>query len=150
MAKYRQNRVNGEISRELSEIIREVKDPRISNVFISFTRVDCTPDLRYCKIFYSVMGEYDAIDVAKGLKSAGGYIRSQLAKRLNMRLTPELHFIADTSIEHGAHINGLMSRVIDELAEADRRDAMMSETESEDEREHRSQSPSSDDGKNLV
>ena len=109
MANYRINRVNEEIMKEICDIITTVKDPRVNSAFISITGADCTPDLKYAKVFYSVIGDEEG--VGAGLKSASGYIRSQLAKRLNLRLTPELKFVPDESIKRGAHINDLLRRV---------------------------------------
>lgn len=104
---FRSGRVNEEISRELTEILRTVKDPRVSSGFISILSVDTTADLKYCKVFFSVYGG-DVKEVKAGIKSASGYIRRELATRLNLRATPELTFIADNSIEHGAHISALL------------------------------------------
>ena len=132
MANYRRDRVNEELMRELAQILREIKDPRVSSAFISVTSVDCTADLRSAKIYYSSMGGKDGeAGVAKGLASANGYIRRELAARLNLRMTPELRFIHDNSIEHGAHISELMRGVSEELAEIDAREAER-ETEGED------------------
>lgn len=132
MANYRRDRVNEELMRELAQILREIKDPRVSSAFISVTSVDCTADLRSAKIYYSSMGGKDGeAGVAKGLASANGYIRRELAARLNLRMTPELRFIHDNSIEHGAHISELMRGVSEELAEIDAREAER-ETEDED------------------
>ena len=116
MPNYRRGRVNEEISRELAQILREIKDPRVSTAFISVTAVDCTADLRSAKVFYSSMGGKDSAEgVAKGLGSAAGFIRRELAARLNMRQTPELRFIRDGSIEHGAHIAELLKSVEEDL-----------------------------------
>ncbi len=104
---YHTGRVNEEISRELTEILRTVKDPRVSGSFISILRVDTAADLRNANVHYSVFGE-GKDEVKKGLKSAEGYIRRELANRLNLRATPELCFIYDDSIEHGAHIAKLL------------------------------------------
>ena len=101
------NRINEEISKEMCQILRTVKDPRVSDAFISITNVDTTADLKYCKIFYSVLGESDP-ELHKGLKSALGYIRRELAHRLNLRQTPELKFIKDDSMDKGAHISELI------------------------------------------
>lgn len=104
---YKKSRVNEEISRELSEILRTVKDPRVSGAFISIVSVDTTPDLKYCKVRFSVYGG-DLSETAKGMKSAAGYIRHELAQRLDLRVTPELTFIPDSSIEQGAHISAII------------------------------------------
>ena len=110
MAKYRRGRINDEIQKELAQILREVKDPRVSGAFISITAVDATADLKYAKVFYSVLSG-DAKEIAKGLKSSAGFIRGQLARRLNLRMTPELTFEEDHSISHGAHISKLLNSI---------------------------------------
>ena len=117
MARYRQGRINGEITREMTSIIRDVKDPRVSDAMICITGADCSADLKFCKIYYSTLltGD-DAKEVARGLRSASGFIRGQLAKRLNMRNTPELTFVLDTSVEQGAHIAGILNKISEELA----------------------------------
>ncbi len=117
MARYRQGRINGEITREMTSIVRDVKDPRVSDAMICITGADCSADLKFCKIYYSTLltGD-DAKEVARGLRSASGFIRGQLAKRLNMRNTPELTFVLDTSVEQGAHIAGILNKISEELA----------------------------------
>ena len=110
MAKYRRGRINDEIRKELSEILREVKDPRVGGAFISITAVDATADLKFAKVFYSVFSG-DKKEIAKGLRSSAGFIRGQLAKRLNLRMTPELTFEEDGSIAHGAHISKLLEGI---------------------------------------
>ncbi len=110
MAKYRIGRINDEMQKELSAILREVKDPRVSSAFISIIAVDATPDLKYAKVFYSALGT-EKKEIAKGLKSSAGYIRRQLAQSMNLRMTPELTFIEDHSIEHGAHISKLLESI---------------------------------------
>ena len=104
---FKKARINEEISREIGEILRSVKDPRVSGAFISIVNVDTTADLKFCKVRFSVYSG-DIKEVAKGIKSAAGYIRRELAARLNLRMTPELTFIPDNSIEHGAHISALI------------------------------------------
>lgn len=108
MAKYRQDRINEEMFREAAQIIREVKDPRVSNAFVSVTGVEVTPDLKYAKIYYSAL-RGDKKEVTKGLAAATGYVRTQLARRLNLRITPELTFAEDTSIAYGAKIEKIIS-----------------------------------------
>ena len=105
-------RVNGEVHRVLAEIIRsEIKDPRI-NPFTSVVAVEVAPDLKTCKAWISVLGnEESQKDTIAGLKSAEGYIRNLLAKKINLRNTPEIRFIIDQSIEYGVE----MSRKIDEI-----------------------------------
>ena len=110
MANYRRGRINDEVQRELAGILREAKDPRVKNAFVSVTAVDVTPDLKYAKVYYSHL-QGDSKEVAKGLKAASGFIRSQIAQRLNLRMTPELTFVLDDSISHGAHIAKLLNGI---------------------------------------
>ncbi|WP_022775532.1 30S ribosome-binding factor RbfA [Butyrivibrio sp. AE2015] len=108
-------RINGEVMKVISEAIRYSKDPRISP-FVSVMEVEVAPDLKTCKVWVTVMGdEEDRLRTQEGLKSASGYIRSTLAKELNMRYTPELRFIMDDSIEYAIN----MSRKIDEVTAKD-------------------------------
>ena len=109
-------RVNGEVMRVLAEVIRsEIKDPRI-NPMTSVVAVEVAPDLKTCKAWISVLGnEESQKDTLAGLKSAEGYIRNQLARKINLRNTPEIRFIIDQSIEYGVN----MSRMIDEVNRAD-------------------------------
>ena len=108
MAKYRQGRINEEMFKEAAQIIRTVRDPRVSEAFVSVTGVEVTPDLKYAKIYYSAM-RGDKRQVQKGLESSASYIRGQLAKSLNLRITPELSFCEDTSIAYGAKIEKIIS-----------------------------------------
>ena len=103
MASNRIGRINEEIQRELASLIPNVKDPRVSGL-ISVTAVDTTPDLRYAKIYISVLDKSDCTQVLKGLKSASGYLRRELGHALQLRYTPELTFVRDDSIDQGAHI----------------------------------------------
>lgn len=106
-------RVNMEVHRELSEIIRtEIKDPRVSSAMTTIVAVEVTPDLKYCKAYVSVLGgEEAAKNAITGLKNAVGYIRRELARRVNLRNTPEISFVLDQSIEYGVN----MSKLIDEV-----------------------------------
>ena len=104
MASNRIGRINEEIQKELASKIRNLKDPRVQGTMISITRVETTPDLRYAKIYASFLQEDKAADALKGLKSASGYLRRELGRTLNLRNTPELTFVRDDSIDHGAHI----------------------------------------------
>ena len=110
MAKHRQGRINDEMQKELAEILRIVKDPRVSEAFISVTGVEATPDLKFATVYYSVFNGAKK-EIAKGLKSSAGYIRGQLAKRMNLRMTPELTFVEDGSIAYGAHISKILSGI---------------------------------------
>ena len=115
-------RINGEVQRELSEIIRtEIKDPRVAGTMISVVSADVTPDLKYCKAYISVLGGEDAAaeDALAGLKSAVGYIRRELANRINLRNTPEISFILDQSIEYGVNMSRLIDEVTKDLKEED-------------------------------
>ena len=103
MASNRIGRINEEIQRELSALIRTVKDPRVTGM-VSITAVETTNDLRYAKVFISVLDKSDSTQVIKGLKSASGYLRRGLGRALSLRYTPELIFQRDDSIDKGAHI----------------------------------------------
>ena len=103
MASNRIGRINEEIQRELAALIPSVKDPRVTGM-ISVTAVDTTPDLKYAKIYISVLDKSDCEQVLKGLKSASGWLRRELGRTLNLRNTPELTFVRDDSIDQGAHI----------------------------------------------
>ena len=108
MASNRINRINEEIQKELSSLFRTLKDPRVQGGMVTVTHVDTTSDLRYCRVFVSVLNKAQEADVIKGLKSAAGYLRRELGAALRLRYTPELQFIADDSIEQGAHILELL------------------------------------------
>lgn len=110
MASNRIGRINEEIQRELSGLIRAVKDPRVKGL-ISITAVETTPDLRYAKVYVSVLDKGDVSEVVKGLKSAGGYLRRELGSALSLRYTPELIFERDDSIDKGAHILSLLENL---------------------------------------
>ena len=109
-------RINGEVQKELAEIIRgEIKDPRISPL-TSVISVEVAPDLKTCKAWISVYGDdHVAEDTLAGLRSAEGYIRRELARRINLRNTPEIRFIVDQSIAYGVK----MSKLIAEVAKSD-------------------------------
>ena len=108
MAKYRRGRINDEMCKELASAIRLVKDPRVADAFVSITGAEVTPDLKYAKIFFSVLNG-DPKEIAKGLKAANGFIRRELARSLNLRMTPELTFLQDTSIAYGARIASVLN-----------------------------------------
>ncbi len=107
-------RINAEVQRELSSIIRlEIKDPRIA-MMTSVTGAEVAPDLKTCKVYISVLGDEKAKeDTLSGLRSAEGYIRRLLAKNLNLRNTPELTFLLDQSIEYGVHMSKLIDAVVE-------------------------------------
>ena len=110
MAKYRQGRINDEFQKEIAMILREVKDPRVAGAFISVTAAEVTPDLKFAKVYYSsLMG--DKKEVKRGLASSAGFIRGQIAKRMNLRITPEITFVEDSSIEYGAKISQILEGI---------------------------------------
>ena len=116
-------RINAEVLRELSEIIRNgIKDPRIPPM-TSVVSVEVTPDLKYCKAYISVLGNEDAAKATiEGLKSAEGYVRRELARRINLRNTPELKFILDQSIEYGVNMSKLIDEVTKDLHQGEGQD----------------------------
>ena len=109
MASNRINRINEEIQKELSSLLRTVKDPRVQDTMISITHVETTPDLRYAKVYVSFLQEDRAKDALKGLKSAGGYLRRELGRALQLRYTPELTWALDDSITYGAKMLKLIN-----------------------------------------
>ena len=109
MASNRIGRINEEIQKELASLLRNLKDPRVQNTMISITRVETTPDLRFAKVYVSFLEEDKAKDALKGLKSAGGYLRRELGRALNLRYTPELMWALDDSITYGAKMLKLIN-----------------------------------------
>lgn len=108
MASNRISRINEELQRELSDLIRALKDPRVQQSMISVTKVEATGDLRYAKVYISVLDKDKARETLKGLKSAGGFLRREIAARLQLRYTPELVFVEDDSIAYGARMFDLL------------------------------------------
>ena len=111
MAKFRQQKIDEEIKRELSYIIPTLKDPRIAELMVSVVAVDVTRDLKYAKAYISVMNSEKAEDAIKALNSSAGFIRRELGARIKLRYTPEFTFVRDTSIEYGAHINDVLKNL---------------------------------------
>jgi ribosome-binding factor A len=112
MANNKLNRTNDDIQFVLANLLRQIKDPRVDQGgLISITRVDTTGDLRYSKVYLSVLGEINEKDFKKGLKSAAPWLRRELGHALDLRYTPELIFELDNSIEHGAHINQIIAEL---------------------------------------
>ncbi len=107
MAKYRRNRINDAVKEEMAQILRDVKDPRIAGALVSITGANVSGDLKFAKIYYSVLGD-DKAEVGKALKNASGFFRSELARRINLRITPELSFEYDSSAEYGANISSIL------------------------------------------
>ena len=122
-------RINSEVMREVSQIIRtELKDPRVS-MMTSVTDVNVTTDLKYCTVYISVLGsEEESVKTLEGLRKAGGFIRYELAHRLNLRNTPELKFVIDNSLEYGMKMDKLIGEVIS-------KDTKQHTKESEDDKE---------------
>ena len=109
MPGHRIDRLNEDVRRELADILRGLKDPRIQGL-VSIVRVETSSDLSYAKVYVSVVGG-DGPEAVKGLKSAAGFVRRELASRLEIRKTPELRFILDDSIEHSARIASLINEI---------------------------------------
>lgn len=109
MAKHRQGRINDAVARELAVALRELRDPRLHDNFVSITRAEVAADLRSARVYFSAMGNGEEAEAA--LRAATGKFRHHLAVTLNLRITPELLFYADGSIEHGAHIASLLREI---------------------------------------
>ena len=108
MATNRIQRINEDIQRVLSELLRGIKDPRINQGMLSVTAVDTTGDLRQATVYLSVYGLKSEKELKKGLKSAAGFLRRELGQSLTLRYTPQLIFELDRSIEHGARISSIL------------------------------------------
>ena len=109
MASKRIHGINQEIQKVLSDLLRTVKDPRVQNTMISITRVETTPDLRFTKVYVSFLEESKAADAMKGLASAAGYLRRQMAATLQLRHAPEIQWALDDSITYGARMLELIN-----------------------------------------
>ncbi len=109
MAGHRQDKLNNAVCGELAAILREVKDPRVSGAFVSIVGANVAPDLSNAKIYYSVLGPDEGVQ--KGLVSATGFIRSELAKRLNLRITPSLTFVRDNNTERAMNISRILKDI---------------------------------------
>ncbi len=106
------DRISEEVKRELSMIIRDLKDPRLSKAVVSVVNVNVTKDLKFAKAYISVLGSEDLQKGAMdALKSASGFIRKEVGHRVNLRNTPEFTFVLDNSIEYGAHINEVLKNL---------------------------------------
>ena len=110
MAKYRRGRINDAVAKELAIALGEVREPKVLNNFVSITRAEVAPDLKYASVYFSCMGDFD--EAKEGLKKCTGMLRHHLAVTLNLRITPELNFIKDGSIEHGARIAKILEEVM--------------------------------------
>jgi ribosome-binding factor A len=109
MAKYRRGRINDAVAEELAIALGNVREPKVINNFISITRADVAPDLKYATVYFSCIG--DSEEAGEGLKKCTGMLRHHLAVTLNLRITPELRFVKDGSIEHGAKIARLLEEI---------------------------------------
>lgn len=112
MAKYREDRINEEMRKEISSIVQnDIRDPRLT-AMISVTKVDVTKDLRYAKVYVSLFGNDDSVKgTFEALKSSSGFIRREVGHRINLRYTPELIITLDKSIEKGMHIDALLQKI---------------------------------------
>lgn len=110
----REEKINTELKKELSVILRDIKDPRVPSL-ISVVKTEVTKDLKFAKIYVSVLGsEEQKKDALKGLKSASSFLRREISRRLNLRITPELTFVIDDSIEYGNHILSVIQKINEE------------------------------------
>ena len=112
MAKYRRGRINDAVAKELAIAMGNVREPKVINNFVSITRAEVAPDLKYATVYFSCIG--DSKEAGEGLKKCTGMLRHHLAVTLNLRITPELHFVKDGSIEHGAKIARLLEEIKNE------------------------------------
>ena len=108
MASNRINRINQDLQFALSDLIRSLKDPRVQQSMVTITKVEATGDLRYAKVYISVLDKEKSKDTLKGLRSAGGFLRREISARMQLRYTPELVFEEDDSIAYGAHMFSLL------------------------------------------
>lgn len=111
MSSNRIGRINEEIQRELADLLRELKDPRVHKTMLSITRVETTPDLHYAKVYVSLLDKEYTKETMAGLRSSAGYLRRALGKSLQLRYTPEIQWQADDSITQGAHILDILSKL---------------------------------------
>ena len=113
MGKYRRGRINDAVAEELAIAMGNLREPKVINNFVSITRAEVAPDLKYASVYFSCIG--DSNEALAGLKKCTGILRHHLAATLNLRITPELNFIKDGSIEHGAKI----AKLIEEIHKSD-------------------------------
>jgi len=116
MANYRRGRINDAVAEELAVALREVREPKVINNFISITRADVAPDLKFATVYFSCIG--DSKEAGEGLKKCTGMLRHHLATTLNLRITPELRFVKDGSIEHGAKI----AKALEEIKRSEKKE----------------------------
>ena len=118
MATNRISRIDEDLHRELSALMRRVKDPRVQQGLFTITAVEATGDLRYAKVYYSVLGEVDEKELRKGLKSIAPWLRRELGSVLTLRYTPELLFERDTSLERGQRLSEIIRDLEKQSGEA--------------------------------
>lgn len=128
MGKYRRGRINDAVAEELAVALREVREPKVVDNFISITRAEVAPDLKFATVYFSCIGDSKAS--AEGLKKCTGMLRHHLAVTLNLRITPELRFVKDGSIEHGAKIAKFLDQINAEKAAKE--EAQVGEEKSDD------------------
>lgn len=109
MANYRRGRINDAVAKELAIAIGNVREPKVIDNFVSITRAEVAPDLKYATVYFSCIGDFK--EAAEGLKKCTGMLRHHLAHTLNLRITPELNFVKDGSMEHGARIAELLEQI---------------------------------------
>lgn len=109
MAKYRRGRINDAVAKELAIALGDVREPKVINNFVSITRAEVAPDLKYATVYFSCIGDFK--EAGEGLKKCTGMLRHHLAVTLNLRVTPELNFVKDGSMEHGARIAKLLEEI---------------------------------------
>lgn len=120
MPSYKSNRLNEDVMREMTAILRTVKDPRVTENMVSVIRTDLTNDMSHCTVYVSSIKGMDCTkDAVKGLVSAQGYIKKMLCASLKLRKCPELHFIADDSIEHSAKISKMLQGLVKDEADGE-------------------------------
>ena len=109
MANYRRGRINDAVAKELALALGNVREPKVIDNFVSITRAEVAPDLKYATVYFSCIGDFK--EAAEGLKKCTGMLRHHLAHTLNLRITPELNFVKDGSMEHGARIAKLLEEI---------------------------------------
>ncbi len=118
MAGYRQVRINEELTHALAEALRQSKDPRIIKAFVSVTDVDCAKDLKSANVYFSYLSkEFTEKEIRLALKNASGYLRTYLAKTVNLRETPQLNFVYDDSVERGNKIAAILNEIMPKNSE---------------------------------
>ena len=120
MAKFRQQKIDEEMKRELSFIIPTLKDPRLDGCLISVVAVHVTKDMKFAKVYVSILGKDE--EAIKGLNSSSGFVRREIGMRMKLRYTPEISFVADTSIAYGAHISEVIKDLNIDSGEKDEED----------------------------